>query len=294
MPEIICYTPTYSPDNEADTNWPRPYSRLTQEEIFTRVKSGNGRAKPFMYFDAIDSVLNIRPDIKLVVGDGRSSESIRCGLIEHQRAAGGYELELYPEKMSQWAIFNDILEKYATHDTKYFIYSSSDVLWHHDWVVEAIKAFEAEPKLQILFPCVDQGDPNLPCQIAAGPRDLDLISPPFQDHARAPVLNAYAMIFRMDFLRTYGGYPTIFRNCFTESFLAYMCQAMGGEMRLMPRGHVFHYGEGDKWVTPGSAYYYTEEKLNFQEIMNNVLMYKAMGRMTPEYLKTKLYKQESA
>ncbi len=69
-----------------------------------------------------------------------------------------------------------------------------------------------------------------------------------------------------------------------------MCEAMGGQMRIMPRGHVFHYGEGDKWTTPGSAYYYTEEKLIFQDIMNNVLMHKAMGTMTVDYLKKTLYK----
>lgn len=290
MPEIICYMPTYSPDTEADTVYSRPYHRLTNEQIQSRVNTEGCRAKPWMYLDSIDSVINTRPDIQLVVGDGRSSESIRDGLIKHNAASGGYQLELYPEKMSQWAIFNDILDKYATKETKYFVYSSSDVIWYMDWVNEAIKEFESNQKLQIIFPCVNSGDPNLPCQIAQGTRDIDMIAPPFQDHARAPVLNAYAMIFRMDFLRVYGGYPTVFRNCFTESFMHYMCEAMGGAMRLMPRGHVFHYGEGDKWVTPGSAYFHTEEKLDFQEIMNNVLMHRAMGRMTVDYLKTKLYK----
>ncbi len=291
MSEIICYVPLYSPDSEADKNWARPYPRATPQEIDSRIDSDKGRRKPAMYMDVIDSVLNTRSDIKLVVADGRSTDSIRAEMQKHHLAsAAAYDLMLYPEKMSQWAIFNDIIKYYATDETKYFIYSSSDIIWKMDWVAEAIKEFERNPKLQILFPCVNRGDPNLPCQIAPAPRDLDPILPPYQQAARASVLNAYAMIFRMDFLRTYGGYPTVFRNCFTESFLAYMCEAMGGEMRIMPRGWCFHYGEGDKWVTPDSAYYYTEEKLMFQEIMNKFLMYKAMNQVTVTTLKKLLYK----
>jgi len=200
-----------------------------------------------MYMDAIDSILNIRKDIKLVVGDGRVTDSIRFEMKKHHLLSdAAYDIMMYEEPQSQWKIFNDIISTYVTEETRSFIY---------------------------------------------GPRDLDPVPPPFQTAARAPVLNAYVMIFRMDFLRTYGGYPTIFRNCFSESFLAYMCEAMGGEMRIMPRGHVFHYGEGDKWTTPGSAYYYTEEKLDFQGIMDNVLMHKAMRTMTVAYLKNKLYKK---
>lgn len=294
MTEIICYIPTYSPSTEADINWPRPYHRLSNEQIAQRIASGHSTEKPWMYMDAIDSIVNVRPDIKIIVGDGRSTESIREQMDQHLYYSGSFHhLDYYPEKLSQWVIFNDILEKYSTPETKYFVYSSSDVIWQMDWVSEAIKEFEKNPKLQILFPCVSRGDPNLPCQIAEGPRDLDSILAPYQNAARAPVLNAYAMIFRMDFLRTYGGYPTIFRNCFTESFLAYMCEAMGGEMRIMPRGWVFHYGEGDKWTTPGSAYFYTEEKLEFQEVMNKVLMHKAMKLMSVDYLKKVLYKKRN-
>lgn len=292
MSEIICYMPIYGPTTEANFNWQRPYSRATNQQIADRIASDKGRIKPTMYMDSIDSILNIRSDIKLVVGDGRVSDSVRSEMKKHHLASdSAYDIMMYDDPQSQWKIFNDIFNIYATDEAKYFIYSSSDVIWQMDWVEEAIKEFEKNAKLQILFPCVTNGDPNLPCQIASGPRDLDPVSPPYQTAARAPVLNAYVMIFRMDFLRTYGGYPTIFRNCFTESFLAYMCEAMGGEMRIMPRGHVFHYGEGDKWTTPGSAYYYTEEKLDFQGVMDNVLMNKAMRTMTVNYLKNKLYKK---
>lgn len=290
MSKIVCYTPTYSPSTESDLNWPRSYNRLSCKEICERTISGKGHIKPGMYFDCIDSIVNIRPDIKLVIADAKSTDSIRADLQKHHTETGGYSLALYPEKMSQWAVFNDVMEKHTTSKTEYFIYSSSDIIWQMDWVGEAIKEFERDPKLQILFPCVNKGDPNLPCQIAAGPRDLDPILPPYQDHARAPVLNAYAMIFRMDFLRTYGGYPTIFRNCYSESFLHYMCEAMGGEMRVMPRGHVFHYGEGDKWTENGSFYYYNEEKMLFQDIMNKVLMAKAMRAMTVDFFKKTIYK----
>lgn len=292
MNEIICYIPTYSPDIEADKSGLRPYSRLTNSQIQERIDSGTGTVKPWLYMDCIDSVLNICPDIKLVVADGKSTESIREGISQHHfENKAAYDVMLYAEKKSQWWIFNDVLKKYATVDTKYFIYSSSDVIWQMDWVAEAIKEFDRDPKLQIIFPCVSKGDVNLPCQVSSGPRDIDSIEPPFQSYARAPCLNAYAMIFRMDFLRTYGGYPDIFRNCFTESFLHYMCTAMGGKMRLMPRGWVFHYGEGDKWVSPGSAYYYSEEVFVFQDIMNKVQMHRAMGLMTIDFLKKILYKK---
>jgi hypothetical protein len=284
--------PTFSPDIEAETMVRRPYTRLTNQEIATHLDNHVYRNKPWMYFDSIDSVLNTRSDITLVVGDGRSTDSIREELKNHLNTPdGAYCLELYDNKMSQWLIYNDILGKYATPETKYFVFTSSDVIWLMDWVAEAVKEFERNPKLQILFPCVNRGDPNLPCQIAAGPRDMDLIDPPYQQAARAPVINAYAFIIRMDFLRTYGGYPTAFKNCFSESFLYYMCEAMGGEMRLMPRGWVFHWGEGDKWSPPGgSPYNYNEEKMKFEGVINKVLMYRAMGLMTVDFLKETLYK----
>lgn len=287
--KIVCYTPTYAQTEAELLN--RPYTRLSTAEIMVRTKNLENRSKPGMYFDAIDSILNNSTKVNLVVADGRSTDSVREGLKKHHKTGSGYsyDLKLYPEKTSQWMLFNDIYSD--SQDADYFIYSSSDIIWHHDWVAEAVKEFEKNPKLQILFPCVSKGDPNLPCQIAREPRDLDPILPPYQDAAKARVLNAYAMIFRMDFLKTYGGYPTAYRNCFTESFLAYMCEAMGGEMRIMPRGHVFHWGEGDKWgVGVGSPYYYNEEKYIFQAMINKLLMHRAMGFVTVDYLKKELYK----
>lgn len=283
--------PTYSPTDEAQP-LTRGYARATNDEIARRVAEGTGKTKPTVYLDAIDSVLNVRPDVQLVVGDGRSTDSMRLALTQHhEESAEAYTLILYPEKMSQWVIFNDILNSYATDGTKYFIYTSSDVIWQMDWVDAAIKEFDKNPKLQILFPCVNSGDPNLPCQIAEGPRDLDPIFPPYQKAAQAQVLNAYAIIFRMDFLRTYGGYPTIFRNCFTESFLAYMCEAMGGEMRLAPRAWCHHYGSIDIWADKDKSYYfYNEEKFLFQKIINDFLMHRAMNMATVDYIKRVLYK----
>ncbi len=293
MSEIICYMPTYAPANESEPLI-RTYTRASDNEIASRIADKTGNRRPTVYMDAIDSILNTRSDVFLAVGDGRSTDSIRTDLSRHHEESGGaYRLDLYPDKMSQWIIFNDILNKYATEDTKYFIYSSSDVIWQMDWVSEAIKEFERNPKVRILFPCVNSGDPNLPCQIAVGPRNLEAFSPPYQDAAKAQVLNAYVMIFRMDFLRTYGGYPTLFRNCFTESFLAYMCEAMGGEMQVLPRGWCHHYGSVDIWANDDkSYYYYNEEKFVFQGVMNQVLMYKAMELMTVQYLKKALYKRE--
>ena len=245
-----------------------------------------------MYFDAIDSILNTRPDIKLVVVDGRSTDSVREHLQKHIEANPDYNLWFLPEKTSQWLILNDVYKLYSTPETKYFVYTSSDVIWLQDWIGEAIKEFEKNPKLQILFPCVSCGDPNLPCQIASGPRDIDPFKPPYQTAAKAPVLNAYAMIFRMDFLRKYDGYPNLFRNCYTESFLHYLCEAIGGEMRVMPRGWCFHWGEGDKWTSPNSAYYYTEEYALFQETMSNLKLAQGLGALTPEFLKKLLWKSE--
>lgn len=287
MSKIVCYVPTYSPFTEAEEG--RTASRLTQDDIAIRLKDQKSRRKPGLYFDAIDSILNVRPDIKLVVADGRSTESIRDGLTLHHTLDPHYELKLYPERMSQWKIFNDIYEKYKDYD--YFIYSSSDVIWTMDWVSEAIKEFEKNPKLQILFPLVSEGDGNIPCQVAKAPRNQDPIKPPYDSYGKAPVLNAYAMIFRMDFLRKYVGYPNVFRNCFTESFLFYLCEAVGGEMRLLPRGWVWHWGLGDKWGENGSFYHFDEEHALFHSIMGNVQMAYGAGMLTPEYLKKLLWKQ---
>lgn len=302
MSEILCYVPTYSPHNESDTEFPRSYSRLSNEEIQLHRLSGGSshivgnalqpvaRLKPWVYMDAFDSILNTRPDIKLVVGDGRSTESIREDLKKHNQANNDYVLELYPEKMSQWIIFNDILKKYATEDTKYFVYSSSDVIWCMDWVAEAIKEFERNPKAMILYPCVNNGDMNLPCQVAPGPRNIDAFLPPYQEAAKAPVINAYVMIFRMEFLKFWGGYPTLFRNCYTESFIHHLTTAMGGEQRVLPRGWCFHWGTVDIWQENGSYYHYNEEIALFQDTMNRVKMFDGMGMMTPEFLKKTLWK----
>lgn len=280
--------PTYSPDVESSPKMNRTYTRLTNEEMRLRLRKHN--IKPWVYLDSIDSVLNNPTQVKLVVADGKSTESIRADLQKHHEISGGYTLQLYTEKLSQWWIFNDIIEKYVTPETKYFVYTSSDVNWRMDWVQEAIKEFEKNPKLQILFPCVSRGDGNLPCQIASAPQDIDLIEPPYQRAARAPVLNGYAMIFRMDFLRAYGGYPTLFRNCFSESFLHYMCEAAGGIMRLMPRGWVWHHSAVDVWKDDGgSTYYYSKEKHIFDEAIEKVLTARADGKMNVEFLKGVLY-----
>ncbi len=286
--------PTYSPTTEADTTVPRPYTRLSQEDIAARLHTRDGMLKPWMYMDAIDSVLNIRPDIKLVVADGRSTNSIRDGLYEHQKANNrDYIFFPYDEKLSQWWIFNDVIKRFVTDETEYFIYTSSDIIWQMDFVAEAIKEFEKNPKLQIIFPTMSRGDPNAHWQLATGPVDADSFVPPFQEAAKAPVCNAYVMMFRMPFLREFGGYPTLFRNCYTESFLSHMCDAVGGVMKVMPRGWCFHWNEGDKWVENGSSYYYNEEFELFENVMNRLLFAKGIGQLTVPYLKNILYRKES-
>lgn len=292
MSKIVAYMPTYSPFTEADTACPRPYVRLSQEQITERIKSRDSMRKPWMYMDAIDSVVNIRPDIDLMVADGRSTDSIRAGLQQHQKETGGHRLVLYPNRESQWKIFNDIFYGFTGADTEYFIYTSSDIIWQMDWVKEALKEFEANPKLQILFPTMSSGDRHASWQLAPGPRDKDAFVPPWQDEARAPVLNAYVMMFRMDFLRGYNGYPTLFRNCYTESFLYYMCKAMGGEMMVLPRGWCFHWNEGDKWQENGSSYYYNQEFELFEATMNKLQFQQSFGPLTPGFLRNLIYKQE--
>lgn len=297
--QFLVYCPTYAPTTEAGEDAPnrRPYRRHTTQEIAKRVHDHGflSRMRPWVYMDCIDSILNVRPDVDLVVGDARSSDSIRKHLIEHQRASAtdhtGYDLALFPLKESQWKVLNVIINTHAAPETKYFIYTSSDIVWVSDWVQEAVKEFEADKDLQIVFPCVNSGDPNLPCQIADSARDLPLIDPPYQEAARAPVLNAYVFICRMDFLRTYGGYPTAFRNCFTESFLYYMCEAMGGKMRVMPRGWVYHHNGIDAHGngTPEGGYNYLAEKPMFDKIMDEVQAARAEERMTVEFLKGVLY-----
>lgn len=291
MTRILAYMPTYSPYAEATFINPRPYTRQSNIQIDKRFHSlGNGcREKPWVYMDAIDSVLNTRPDMHLVVADARSTDSIRDELIKHHQAAEGrYSLSLYTDRMSQWKVFNNLWKNHAAEDTEYFVYTSSDIFWGPDWVAEAIKEFEKDPALQIIFPCVQSGDPNLPAQIAPGPRDLDLIEAPYQHAARAPVINAYAMIFRNSFLKAYGGYPDIFRNCFSESFLFYMCEAMGGKLRLMPRGWCFHLNAVDAWKDSGGLYNYDAEFDKFQSLMTHVQKTRMEGEMTIEFLKRTL------
>lgn len=294
--------PTYSPKVEADKEHSRSYLRLSNQEISSRMSSVEPTSsgfrltatkKPWVYFDAIDSILNTRPDIELIVADGRSTDSIRNDLTEHHKINcdfANYHLELYPERMSQWIIFNDIYHKYAKEDTKYFVYSSSDVIWKMDWIAEAIKEFEKNPKLMILFPTVSSGDGNLPCQVAQSPQDIDPFQPPYQDAAKAPVLNGYVMIYRMEFLKAYDGYPTLFRNCYTESFIHFLLEAIGGEQRLLPRGWCWHWGTVDIWEENGSFYHYNEDMVLFQDTMNKLRMAQGLGLMNKEFLKKLLWK----
>lgn len=100
----------------------------------------------------------------------------------------------------------------------------------------------------------------------------------------------YCAVFRREFLDTYGGYLSLFRNNFSESFLDYMCTAMGGEMRLMPRGWVWHWGTVDYWKSEsGSPYFFAEEKDKFDITMNKVLMMNGAGFMDVPFLKNLLY-----
>ena len=179
MAEILAFLPTYSPDTEATNVFPRPYERQTQEQIAGRINAllSHSREKPWVYMDVIDSVLNTNPDIDLVVADARSTDSIRTELHKHQVVSGKYSLALYPEKMSQWAVFNDVWKRHATEETKYFVYTSSDIIFTHDWIAEAVKEFEKYPALMIVFPTVSSGDPAMPLQVATGPMDMDLIDP---------------------------------------------------------------------------------------------------------------------
>lgn len=298
----LVFMPTYAPETEAVENAPnkRPHGREPQTAIADRItKYGYlSRIRPWSYMDAIDSVLNIRPDVDLVVADARSTESMRKHLTLHQRSSQnldspGYSLALFPEKESQWKALNKIIELHDNPAVKYFIYTSSDIVWTMDWVAEAEKEFLADPSLQIVFPCVNSGDPNLPNQVATGPRDLPLEEAPYQDAARAPVLNAYVFICRMDFLRAYGGYPNIFRNCFTESFLHYMAEAIGGKMRLMPRGWCYHHGAVDQWSGAGGLYNHTGELAKFTKIMDQVQEARCAERsyMTKAFLQSLLYEQ---
>lgn len=298
MTRILAYLPTYAPNvTEAEESCDRPIARLTTEAIAMRINThgAKSRGRPWVYMDCIDSVINMRPDIELVVGDAKSSDLVREGLSAHHKATGGYHLAYYPEKMSQWALFNDILARHATADTEYMVYTSSDIVWCMDWIAEALREFDKDPTLQIIFPCVNAGDPSIPIQLAPGPRDIGLIDP--ADHmdcigmaaARAPCLNAYAFIMRMDFLKTYGGYQTIWLNCFSESFLYYQCLAMGGKLRLSPKMWAYHHSGVDVWVDEGGFYNYIREKPKFDETMDRVQEARAKGEMTIDFLKSVLY-----
>lgn len=304
---ILAFMPTFAPDTEAVLDAPnrRGYTRATQVDIAYRINDLGylSRIRPWVYMDCIDSVLNIRPDVDLVVADARSTDSIREHLRLHQEAScghndhPGYSFALFPEKASQWHALNTVYTIHATPETKYFVYTSSDIIWTHDWVAPAIEHFEKDPTLQILFPYVNSGDPALPHQISTGPHDGPLIDPAdFMEceasrAARAPVLNAYAFIVRRDFFDEYGGYPTAYKNCFTESFLYYMCEAMGGKMRLMPQGWVYHHNGIDQHGigTADGGYNYLAEKPTFDKIMDEVQAARAAGTDDVAFYKRMLY-----
>lgn len=299
--KFLVFMPTYAPETEAVEEVPggnRSYSRCSNEEIINRVNTKGilARLRPWVYMDCVDSILNIRQDVDLVVADARSTNSIRRHMAKHQAASigldhAGYDLALFENKESQWKALNKILEIQLQPHHEFLVYTSSDVVWVMDWVAEAEKEFAKDPSLQIIFPCVSSGDPNLPCQIAQGARDLPLLDPPYQQAARAPVLNGYAFIMRTEFLRRYGGYPTIFRNCYTESFLYYMCEAYGGKMRLMPRGWVYHFGAMDAHEGDGGKYNHLGEFPVFERVMNEVQAARSEGRATVDFLRSQLYEQ---
>lgn len=297
MSKILAYCPTYSPNQEATNHYPRSYERMTNIAIEKRINSlgTNSREKPFIYFDAIDSVCNVRPDIKLVVADARSTDSIREELKKHHAASDEtYILALYQEKLSQWKLLNDVWKRFSSEETEFLVYTSSDILWGPDWIAEAEKEFAKDPTLQIIFPCVNNGDPNLPCQVVPSARDMDMIEPPYQHAARAPCLNSYAFIMRREFLDTYGGYMTAYRNCHSESFLFYQCEAMGGKMRLAPRCWTFHHSGVDAWAGEGGLYNYTHEHEYFDAMMDKIQIARMNGKMTVDFLKTVLYSAPTA
>jgi glycosyltransferase involved in cell wall biosynthesis len=297
--KILAYMPTFNPEGKVEDSHARPLVRLNMDQIADRINTlgAKSRNRPWVYLDCIDSVINQRPDVDLVVADARSSDGIRVQMALHHKQARGYQLAFYPDKLSQWAVFNDILQRHSTHETEFFIYTSSDIIWAHDWVAEALKEFDADPKLQILFPTVSTGDNSIPIQISSGPHDAELIDP--ADHmncvgmeaARAPTLNAYAIMFRMEFLREYGGYQTAWLNCFSESFLYYLAEAMGGKMRLMPRGWCYHHNGVDLWISEKGFYGYSSEKPLFDEIMDKVQAARISKTMTPEFLKDLLWRK---
>lgn len=301
MTKILAFLPTYAPHAGEEDQCARPLTRLSSEEIATRINvlGRKSRGRPALYMDCIDSIINTRPDIELVVADARSAEHIRMGLGFHHGNSGGYELAFYPEELSQWLVFNDIMARHIKEDTQYVVYTSSDIIWAMDWVAEAEKEFDKDPSLMILFPTVNSGDPAMPLQLAPKPMDKDLIDP--ADHmdsigveaARAPCLNMYAAIFRVEFFKEYGGYQTLWRNCFSESFLYYLCEAMGGKMRLMPRGWCYHHNAGDMWKGEGGLYNYSAEKPTFDKVMDQVQYMRAMGMMTKEFLKETLWKKQN-
>lgn len=299
---VLIYMPTYAPDTESVLEAPgaRGPERLTNPAIAERINRWGflSRIRPHSYWDAIDSVVNTVPEARLVVADARSTDSMRAALTSHYSLdPAAYRLELYPARQSQWTLFNDVMRLHMTPGIRYIVYTSSDIIWPEDWLAKALTEFEADPRLQILFPMVNSGDPVLPCQVAPGPRDLPLIDPASPEcmdcegmrAARAPCLNMYAAVFRREFFKTYGGYMTAFRNCHSESFLYYQCEAMGGKMRLSPGSWLYHHNGIDAWTGEGGSYNYTAEHPRFHPMMDEVQVARAAGAMNVDFLRRMLY-----
>ena len=265
VPEVLVFMPTYAPNGVVG---PGLRSSGILESYLTLMRRGWRRDyhSPWTYLDAIDSIFHVlSTDVHLVVADFRSSDAFRAVLLEHQRAIGApnYELWFSDKPESPWVAMNKvILDKFKDGTFNYFIHTTSDLLWtQRGWLRECILEMNRDADCLITYPTVSTVAANVAYQGASLPEDKD----PFT----VSLANAYCRIFHRDFLAAYGyRYPDVFRNCYTETFLPLMLDALGKTQKIVPRANCAHCEGLDIWAAEdGTTYAAGLEYQQFLDIL---------------------------
>lgn len=264
VPEALVFMPTYAPKGVVSPGYRDPrmatYLNLMHRGWNRQYQS------PWTYLDAIDSVFHVlSTHANLVVADFRSSDAFREVLLEHQRGlnAPNYELWFSDAPESPWVALNAVLlNKFMNGTFSYFIHTTSDLIWsQRGWLRECILEMNRDQDCLITYPTVTTAAANVAYQAAPLPEDKD----PFT----VSLANAYCRIFHRDFFAAYGyRYPDIFRNCYTETFLPFMLDALGKTQKMVPRANCAHCEGLDIWeAEDGTTYAAGIEHQQFLEIL---------------------------
>lgn len=300
--DFLVFMPTYAPDkNIVKDGFRNCYETQPLHKIISRGLNGEFSA-PWTYLDAIDSVSHILGnDAHISVADFRSSEVVQNILREHLKYANlpNYELLLGKNKESQWKAMNQVLKsRFKNGSYKYFIYTSSDILWGQaDWIKNVLEVFEKDEKCLIAYPTVNKGlKDQVPYQISKIPLP--------NEEFEVNLANAYGIVFKREFFEEFDfKYPDIFRNCYTEGFLHRMLKSIGANQKMVPNANLLHADGMDIWckTVKGVRHYYSQDQDEpvMKEIIDRYL--KNMGNENfrnnsasqKAFFKSELYRNES-